>query len=227
MTIQEKNPQRGQRGGGGRLTPVTSLQAAAQGETEPSLELPGPASVELVSPCAKIPLVTRRGWHCGSGPSVAPQHDRSCPRRGRDEQSQVSSWLPADRMLSWQLPPKTSFGSRSALQVSGADSGRALPAEEEPCRGRLSTNPSALLRHRLCQRVVERSQPAPFKNITRGTNDTTSPSPCSHTNALAQAGAATPAWVLWPPGSPPPIFFKRRITCSIYIYIIFFFLSGN
>lgn len=145
MTIQEKNPQRGQRGGGGRLTPVTSLQAAARGETGPSPQPPVPAPVELVCPCAPMPRVTHRGWHCGPWLSVAPQHNPSCPSRGQDEPSEVSTWLPADKMLSRQLPPKTSFGSYSGRGVSGADSGRILPwlpAEEEPCRGRLSTSTS-------------------------------------------------------------------------------------
>lgn len=137
MTIQEKNPQRGQRGGGGRLTPVTSLQAAARGETGPSPQPPVPAPVEPVSPCAPAARVTHRGWHCGPQP---PQHDGSCPSRGQDEPPEVSTRLPADKMLSRQLPPKTSFGSYSGRGVSGAESGRALPAEEEPCRGRLSTS---------------------------------------------------------------------------------------
>lgn len=57
MTIQEKNPQRGQRGGGGRLTPVTSLQAAARGETGLSLQPTGHRGHQLswcplMPPCA-------------------------------------------------------------------------------------------------------------------------------------------------------------------------------
>lgn len=78
-----------------------------------------------------------------------------------------------------------------------------------------------MLRHRLCQRVVERGerlQPAPFKNITRGTNDTTSPSPSSHSNALTTAGAATPAWVPQPPPAPHAHFLPKENNLQ-YIYI--------
>lgn len=59
-----------------------------------------------------------------------------------------------------------------------------------------------LLRHRLCQRVVERgerSQPAPFKNITRGTNDTTSPR-----RLLPSQVAADPTLPFPTPGLTPP-----------------------
>jgi len=131
MTIQEKNPQRGQRGGGGRLTPVTSLQAAARGETGPSPQHSGPgalrASAEPASPCAPMSCAADQGWHGGPWRSAAPQHGRSWPSCGRDELCKVSAQLPADKLLSRQLPPNTPFGSYFGRGVSGADSGRILP----------------------------------------------------------------------------------------------------
>lgn len=142
MTIQEKNPQRGQRGGGGRLTPVTSLQAAARGEPGPSPQPPVPAPVELVSPRAPCP-VSPTGDTAAHGALRPPSTMGAAPASGKDEPSEVSTRLPADKMLSRRLPPKTPFGSCCGRGVSGAGSGRtvpSLPAEEEPCRGRLSTS---------------------------------------------------------------------------------------
>lgn len=167
------------------------------------------------------------GAPCSAAPSGTAT---SCPAPGETscERSQPSSQRTSSYHANYPAtrPPGAISAEGSAAAVTGAAS--------SPCpRGggaAASRSPAGS-----CQRVVERSkrsQPAPFKNIARGTSDTASPSASSHPNALAPAGAATPAWVLHPP-SPPvllpptpptPIRFKRRITCNIYI---FFFLSGN
>lgn len=142
MTIQEKNPQRGQRGGGGRLTPVTSLQAAARGETGRNPQPPGHRGHHL-SQCplvSRCPVSPARGGTVAHG-ALQPQHGQSCPSHGQDELCEVSAQLPADKLLSRQLPPNMPFGSYFGRGVSGVDSGRILPlppGEEEPCRGRLS-----------------------------------------------------------------------------------------
>lgn len=127
MTIQEKNPQRGQRGGGGRLTPVTSLQAAARGETGPNPQPLGHrghhlSQCPLVSRCPVSPV---RGGIVAHG-ALHPQHGQSCPSHGQDELC-VSTQLPADKLLSRQLLPDMPFGSYFGQGVSGADSGQILP----------------------------------------------------------------------------------------------------
>lgn len=142
------------------------------------------------------------------------------PRPLPIHRQEVSARLPADALLSQQLHPDAPFGSYLGRGVSGADCGRIFPLL-----------PGKRLRRAACllQRALSHggcSQLAPFKNIHGETRATTCPSPSSHCKALGPTGAATTAWVLRPPRSSPPICFKRRITCNIYIFF-FPLLSGN
>lgn len=141
---------------------------------------------------------------------------RPLPIHGQE----VSARLPADTLLSQQLHPDAPFGSYLGLGVSGADGGRILPL----LPGRRLCRAACPLQHTSCHGGC--SQLAPCKSIHGETGATTSPSPSSRCKALGPSGAATTAWVLRPPRPSPPICFKRRITCNIYIFF-FSLLSGN
>lgn len=132
MTIQEKNPQRGQRGGGGRLTPVTSLQAAARGETGPSPQPPGPGhrghhlSQRHLAP--RCPVSPIRGGIVAHGTLQPPSMAGAAPATGETSCARSQPGSQQTSCYHGNYPPICPLGA-----ISAKGSVVLTAAESSPC----------------------------------------------------------------------------------------------
>lgn len=126
-----EKPTEGSEGRRWAINPCHLPPGCGAGRDGPSPQPPGPrhrghqlSQCPLAPRCSMSPV---RGGIVAHGALQPPSMAGAAPSHGQDELCEVSAWLPADKLLSRQLPPDTPFGSYFGRGVSGADSGRILP----------------------------------------------------------------------------------------------------